>query len=64
MAGGVPFAVLRGLLERHGWTLCRVRGLNHVFRKPGRPILVVPVHGGEVKAAYARKIEKECEEED
>lgn len=64
MASGVRFAVLRRLLERHGWALCRVSGSHHVFRKPGQPILVVPVHGGEVKAAYARTIEKECEEED
>ena len=34
------------ILERHGWTLPRVRGSHHVFGKPGlRQRIVVPIHG-------------------
>lgn len=33
-------------LERHGWTLLRIRGSHHIFGKPGNPFrLSVPVHG-------------------
>jgi len=33
-------------LERHGWTLQRVRGSHHIYAQPGRiEILTVPVHG-------------------
>ena len=34
------------VLERHGWTLRRIRGAHHIYNRPGaaRPI-PVPVHG-------------------
>lgn len=34
------------VLERHGWTLQRIRGSHHIYAHPGRPeIVTVPVHG-------------------
>jgi predicted RNA binding protein YcfA (HicA-like mRNA interferase family) len=34
------------LLERHGWTLLRVRGSHHVYGKHGQRVRIsVPVHG-------------------
>ena len=36
------------LLERHGWSLLRIRGSHHVYGKPGvRVRLSVPVHGNQ-----------------
>jgi predicted RNA binding protein YcfA (HicA-like mRNA interferase family) len=32
------------VLERHGWTLLRVRGSHHIYGKPGSPVrLSVPM---------------------
>lgn len=37
---------LARVLERHGWTLLRVRGSHHIYGKQGSPIrLSVPIHG-------------------
>lgn len=58
MPSPVRFAVVRKLLEDHGWVLDRVRGSHHQFVKAGMPTLPIPVHGGKVKYAYVRKIEK------
>jgi predicted RNA binding protein YcfA (HicA-like mRNA interferase family) len=34
------------ILERHGWTLQRVRGSHHNYGQVGNPtIITVPVHG-------------------
>jgi predicted RNA binding protein YcfA (HicA-like mRNA interferase family) len=56
MASPVRFAVLRKLLEKHGWALIRVNGSHHVFKKPGSPDVVIPVHGGKVKPFYVRQV--------
>ncbi len=52
------FAELRRLLERSGWTLVRVKGSHHTFRKIGFRHLIIPVHGGKVKPFYAKQIRK------
>ena len=41
-------------LERHGWTLVRIRGSHHIYNRPGerRPI-PVPVRGS--RTLKARK---------
>lgn len=52
------FAPLRTALEQHGWTLVRISGSHHIFRKEGWPILSIPVHGGRVKGVYVRKIQR------
>ena len=34
------------LIEKHGWTLLRVRGSHHIYGKPGSAVrLSVPIHG-------------------
>lgn len=63
MADSVRFATLRARLESAGWKLTRVRGSHHVFVKPGRLPISIPVHTNKVKAVYARKIEEILEEE-
>ena len=52
MASTVRFAVVRKLLETKGYTLIRVRGSHHRFRKPGVASLTIPVHRGQVKHVY------------
>jgi predicted RNA binding protein YcfA (HicA-like mRNA interferase family) len=58
MPSEVRFAVVRRTLERAGWTLTRINGSHHVFKKAGAPDVVLPVHGGKVKPYYARQVEK------
>ncbi len=64
MPNPVRFAKVKRLLERDGWVLHRISGSHHVFKKPGRPNIVLPVHGGKVKAAYVKQIEEEIEQSD
>jgi len=34
------------ILRKHGWTLIRIKGSHHAFRKPRNPnTVIVPVHG-------------------
>ena len=33
------------MLEREGWTLDRIRGSHHYYKKPGKEMIAVPVHG-------------------
>lgn len=34
------------VLEQHGWSLVRIKGSHHAFRKPDLPMtIIVPVHG-------------------
>jgi predicted RNA binding protein YcfA (HicA-like mRNA interferase family) len=34
------------ILERHGWSLLRVQGSNHIYGKAGSDVrLSVPIHG-------------------
>jgi predicted RNA binding protein YcfA (HicA-like mRNA interferase family) len=54
MASEARFADIRRLLERHGWTHRQGKGSHHVFKRPGGPTLVIPVHGNKVKPCYVR----------
>ncbi len=62
MAAESSFSALRNLLESHGWTLARISGSHHIFTKPGKLPISIPVHRGRVKAVYVRKAEKICQE--
>lgn len=57
MPSEVRFADIRKNLESHGWELKRIKGSHDVFGGPGRPIVVIPVHNGKLKAVYARVVE-------
>ena len=50
-------------IERHGWTLVRVKGSHHVFTKPGRrERIVIPVHGNQpLKIGLLRALMKIAE---
>jgi predicted RNA binding protein YcfA (HicA-like mRNA interferase family) len=61
MASEQRFADVRRELERHGWTLARIQGSHHIFERPGKGILVIPVHHGKVKPVYVRRIQKTIE---
>lgn len=52
------FAVVKKILERHGWVLVRISSSHHVFKKPGAPDLSIPVHHGKVKPFYVRQVKK------
>lgn len=58
MPSEVRFAIVRRELERHGWTLDRIKGSHHSFVKQGERPIVIAVHGGKVKPGYIRDIEK------
>jgi len=58
MPSPVRFAIVKKLLESHGWRLDRVKGSHHQFVKAGQRTLVITVHGGMVKPGYLREIEK------
>jgi predicted RNA binding protein YcfA (HicA-like mRNA interferase family) len=58
MPSEVRFAVVRKLLEAHGWTLARISGSHHVFTKAGERPIVIPVHHNKVHPRYVREIEK------
>ena len=37
------------VLERHGWTLDRIKGSHHIYKKPGNAFPIpVPVHGNKM----------------
>jgi predicted RNA binding protein YcfA (HicA-like mRNA interferase family) len=63
MGSDEKFAVVRRLLERNGWTLVRVSGSHHIFTKPGRSLISIPVHANRVKARYVREVDKILEAE-
>jgi predicted RNA binding protein YcfA (HicA-like mRNA interferase family) len=63
MPSDVRFAILRAQLKRAGWMLKRISGSHHVFVKPGKPPISIPVHKNKIKAVYARKIRQILEEE-
>jgi predicted RNA binding protein YcfA (HicA-like mRNA interferase family) len=56
VASEVRFGEVKALLERHGWTLRRVSGSHHIFKKEGDRMFSVPVHRGKVKPGYVREI--------
>ncbi len=51
----VTFAQIRKILEQEGFTLERIAGSHHVFRKEAT-IFVVPVHKNKVKAVYVKRV--------
>ncbi|MDP6479084.1 MAG: type II toxin-antitoxin system HicA family toxin [Phycisphaerales bacterium] len=63
MPSDIPFKRIRKRLEHAGWRLDRIRGSHHVFTHPGCTPIVIPVHGGKVKAGYERQIKKRLGEE-
>ena len=58
MPSPARFAVVKKQLEQYGWTLIRITGSHHVFKKPNAQAIVIPVHGGKVKPFYVRQVEK------
>jgi predicted RNA binding protein YcfA (HicA-like mRNA interferase family) len=62
MSGEVRFAVVRKLVEKNNWSLIRIRGSHHVFRKPDGSTYSIPVHHGKVKPFYVREIKKQVGE--
>jgi predicted RNA binding protein YcfA (HicA-like mRNA interferase family) len=63
MPSEVRFAVVRKMLERAGYRLARISGSHHIFEKPGRPLVSIPVHRNKVKPFYVRQIERLIQEE-
>ena len=63
MASEVRFPAIRARLESAGWKLKRISGSHHVFVKPGKLPVSIPVHRNKVKAVYARKVQQILEEE-
>ena len=59
MPSEVRFAEVRKKLEAHGWTLDRISGSHHIFRKEGSRNFSIPVHRGKVRPVYISLIEKE-----
>ena len=51
------------VLERHGWTLQRIRGSHHIYAKSDNPaILTVPVHSNrDLKRGTLGQILKDAE---
>jgi predicted RNA binding protein YcfA (HicA-like mRNA interferase family) len=64
MSSEERFAIVRKPLEDDGWKLARISSSHHIFEKPGRPLLSVPVHRGKVKPVYVRRIREIIEEKD
>lgn len=51
----VTFGDIRTLLFREGFSLDRVAGSHHIFKKAGT-IFVIPVHGKRVKSVYVKRV--------
>ena len=49
------FTQIRKLLEQEDFTLERITGSHHVFRRK-ETIFVVPVHKNKVKAVYVKRV--------
>lgn len=58
MASPIRFAVVRKRLEAAGYRLVRISSSHHIFEKPGRPLVSIPVHNNQVKPFYARQVER------
>lgn len=52
------FAVVKTLLEKHGWSVVRISSSHTVFKKAGAPDVSIPVHHGKVKPFYVRQVKK------
>jgi predicted RNA binding protein YcfA (HicA-like mRNA interferase family) len=51
----VTFAHIRKLLVQEGFTLERITGSHHVFKRDS-VIFVLPVHKNRVKAVYVKRV--------
>ncbi|MDQ2787947.1 MAG: type II toxin-antitoxin system HicA family toxin [Chloroflexota bacterium] len=53
---------LASALERHGWTLKRVKGSHHIYTKPGMLVrLSVPIHSNKpLKVGLLRHLLKQA----
>jgi predicted RNA binding protein YcfA (HicA-like mRNA interferase family) len=47
-------------LRANGWTLIRTIGSHHIFTKPGRRNVAVPLHGNRDMGFLAARILKEA----
>ena len=63
MASEESFATIKKQLESNGWSLTRINGSHHIFTKPNRMPISIPVHRGKVKNVYARKVDKIIEQD-
>ena len=56
----VSGAALARAVERHGWSLLRIRGSHHIYGKPGEVArLSIPVHGNKpLKLGLQRSLMK------
>ncbi|MBN2188712.1 MAG: type II toxin-antitoxin system HicA family toxin [Chitinispirillaceae bacterium] len=53
---------LTAILKKHGWALDRVKGSHHIFIKPGKRSIPVPVHGSkDLPRELIRAILKQAE---
>jgi predicted RNA binding protein YcfA (HicA-like mRNA interferase family) len=51
----VTFDDIRTLLLREGFTLDRITGSHHIFKKSAT-IFVIPVHANRVKSVYVKRV--------
>ena len=63
MPSNVRYAEIKRLLESKGWYLDRTSGTHHIFIKPGKRQINIPVHDKQVKFVYVKKANKIIEEE-
>ncbi len=49
---------LKKILEEDGYQQMKNNGSHQIFKKKGNPILVIPIHGKDVKKCYIREIRK------
>jgi predicted RNA binding protein YcfA (HicA-like mRNA interferase family) len=53
---------LSAILKENGWTLDRVNGSHHIFIKPGKRSIPVPIHGSkDLPKGLIRAILKQAE---
>ena len=68
MASEQRFSIVKKTLESHGWVLARISGSHHIFTKPGRTPISIPVHHNKVNPVYVQRVqkllEKDASEED
>jgi predicted RNA binding protein YcfA (HicA-like mRNA interferase family) len=49
------------LLERKGWTLNRIKGSHHIYKRQGHKTIAVPVHGNKtLKPGLQSRIMKDA----
>jgi predicted RNA binding protein YcfA (HicA-like mRNA interferase family) len=58
VASEIRYSEAKKILEDKGFSLRRISGSHHVFKKPGGGMVSLPVHKGKVKAVYVRQIKK------